>query len=362
MGVGPTAEKRSPRQRARESSPPADRRGRPRRARSRTWRRIRGVVTAGWFEPILALLAVVIILGSLLLYTGTWPPLVVVESWSMEHGPNDPLGIINTGDIVLVKHVDAPAGVTTYVQGLVNGFQTYGEYGDVILYYPDGQTDLTPIIHRAMIWLQYNASEGAFNAPTLLPLTCGPNQQYVDLTGLGGTRCLNPGDPNAPLTGTLVLYHVGYNGVTVNIDLNALIQTSPWSGYITLGDNNSGLYDQLQCPPKCLVQPGWILGVARGLLPWFGDIKLWIDDQLGHDNNEYTRMVPTLSWVYLGISLALIVTLPQVVPWSYRKWRDRRRHRGSDPEEATDGDASPEDPETDGSGPPVEETNPHDDN
>jgi len=314
------------------------------RHRVHRWRR---VLRAPWFEPVLALLILVALVVSILAYSGTWPPMVVVESWSMEHPPSLPLGTLNTGDIVLIQKVPVPQGVVTYVQGLVTGYQTYGEFGDVILYQPDGDTTLTPIIHRALLWLQYDPAQGAFSAPSLLPLTCGLGGQYVDYPAGGGTRCLNPSNPNETLTGTLVLRSVGYNGVDVKIDMTALAQESPWSGYITLGDNNSGIYDQTQCPPRCLVKPPWVIGVARGLIPWIGALKLWLTDQVDHDNDYYSRMVPAASWYGLAGVIAAIIIVPSAVPWAYRKWRTPRADTGETHPSPPERKGRPEDPPSD---------------
>jgi len=51
---------------------------------------------------LIALLAVVLVLviifSGLYFYTGNWPPAVIVESKSMQHGNNFVFGVINTGD------------------------------------------------------------------------------------------------------------------------------------------------------------------------------------------------------------------------------------------------------------------------
>ncbi len=308
--------------------------------------RWRELVTRPWFEPVLTLVALAALLGGLFAYSGTWPPLVVVESSSMQHGTQDVLGVINTGDLVVVKHVDVPSQVTTYVQGEGEDptYSTYGEFGDVLLYFPDGNTAYTPVIHRALIWLTWDASAQAFEAPSLANLACGPrsNGVYEIQTSQSSFECLSPSAPNMPLTGTIVLWNVGWQGVTVQISLPALAQQAPpHSGFITEGDDNcalpsggsdavcspgdTGVYDQHACAITCaVVEPQWVEGVARGMIPWFGAIKLWLSGN-GAD-------VPSNTGVYLGLTILAILLLPTVLPWLVRRLRKggtRDRPEGS---------------------------------
>ncbi|MDE1822314.1 MAG: S26 family signal peptidase, partial [Euryarchaeota archaeon] len=224
---------------------------------------------------MLTVLAIVILLGGLFAYSGNWPPLVVVESSSMQHGGHDVLGIINTGDLVLVKKVVVPSGVTTYVEGLVSGYTTYGEYGDVLLYFANGNTAYTPVIHRAMLWLDWNQTAQEFAAPSLAPLsdTCGlsswDNYAIIPPGAPAGTFvCVSPSSPNTPFTGTLDLFNIGWQQVNVSIDLTYLEKSSGHSGFITEGDDNcnlspepcvhgeTGTYDQSGCIISCIVAPG----------------------------------------------------------------------------------------------------------
>ena len=111
-------------------------------------------------------LAFAIVLAGLYIYCDNWPPLVVVESSSMQHSNTTSyIGVIDTGDIVLVQKASSNSDVTTYVQGEETGYSTYGEYGNVIVY--DRPTSSTPVIHRAIIYLEYNESSNSFDAPSL---------------------------------------------------------------------------------------------------------------------------------------------------------------------------------------------------
>jgi signal peptidase len=250
-----------------------------------------------YFEPLVALAIIVILLVSLFAYTGNWPPVYVVESGSMQHGTADHVGLINAGDLVLVKQV-AASSVTTYVDGEETGYSTYGEYGDVILYHPNGDTGATPVIHRAILFLIWDSATDDYSAPALAPLPCGSEP---------GARYSVAGTPNGcgwtGLLTTITLYDVGWRGATVTIPLGAL---GHYSGFITMGDNNTtpggtppqGLIDQTQ-GISGLVAGSWIVGAARGMLPWVGAFKLLIDGNAGK--------VPAQSWQFLALAIAAIV-------------------------------------------------------
>ncbi|MGC2288878.1 MAG: S26 family signal peptidase, partial [Thermoplasmata archaeon] len=249
-----------------------------------------------YFEPLMALAIIVLLLVSLFAYTSNWPPIFVVESGSMQHGTGDTVGLINTGDLVLVKQVSASA-VIPYVVGEQTGYSTYGEYGDVILYHPNGDTQATPVIHRAILYLIWDAAAKDYSAPSLAPLPCGTEP---------GARYSISGTPNGcgstGLLTTLTLYDVGWRNASVTIPLGAL---GHYSGFITMGDNNvapgsppQGETDQLS-GISALVAGSWIVGVARGMVPWVGAFKLLIDGDAGQ--------VPPQSWQFLALTISAIV-------------------------------------------------------
>ena len=163
-----------------------------------------------WFpllrDTIIALLIVGVLMSVVYAYSGSVTPLVAVESGSMT--PH-----IDIGDVVFVKR---PADIVTYQEGKVDNYQTFGNYGDVIVYKPNGDPTMTPIIHRAMYWV---------NAGDRLP-----------------------------------------NG-----------QKAAHAGYITKGDNNVG-YDQPLlfggAPPIQPVKPEWIIGIAVARVPGLGYFRL----------------------------------------------------------------------------------------
>jgi signal peptidase len=247
-----------------------------------------------WFEPLVALAIVVLLVVGLWAYTQNWPPVYVVESKSMQHGNGDTLGLINTGDLVLAQKLD-PSQVVTYVVGEQTGYTTYGEYGDVLLYHPDGDPTATPIIHRAILYLEYEGGN-QWSAPSLAPLACSIGSHPYYSVSSSPTGCGSQG-----ISGKLTLYGVGWQGVdvVVPLDPNGL---GAHSGFLTMGDNNYVPGSPGQGQPdqtfgiSHLVDPGWVLGVARGMIPWFGAVKLLLE---GSSNS-----VPSQSWEGMGLTIA----------------------------------------------------------
>jgi len=160
----------------------------------------------GLLKDALFTLAVVLVLaGGLYLYAGTWPPMVSVDGSSMY--PN-----LKAGDLVIMRGLDR-VNVTTFGDAINKGYTTFNGYGDIIVYTPMGDRNLTPVIHRAISWVD----EG---------------------------QPMWPGGPKAP-----------------------------HSGYITLGDNNY-FYDQsTSISPDEPVKPEWILGVPQARIPYLGLLR-----------------------------------------------------------------------------------------
>ncbi len=267
-----------------DEQPPATR-GLPPSGKKPTYWRARDSL---FFEPLVALAIIVVLLVALFAYTQNWPPVYVVESNSMQHGSADQLGLINTGDLVLAQKVPL-SGISPYVIGLQTGYSTYGEYGDVILYMPNGQGS-TPIIHRAILYLQWNPLSGSYNATDLAGLACGtPNPVWSYVPPHGAASCATTG-----LTGTLNLYRIGWDSVNISLPLSGA-SLGQHSGFVTMGDNNPFPDQSPQAALSTLAEPGWIIGVARGMIPWVGAIKLLLQGQAGY--------VPSQSWEFLGLAI-----------------------------------------------------------
>ena len=86
--------------------------------------------------------------------SGVWPPLVAVESGSMQ--PN-----MVKGDLVFVmeeqrfspEYATGDTGIVTARTGADQNFRKFGGPGDVIVYQPNGNARQTPVIHRVRFWV-----------------------------------------------------------------------------------------------------------------------------------------------------------------------------------------------------------------
>lgn len=295
----------------------------------------RPFVSAFWDimkDVLIAFIIVLIIISSIYIYTGNWPPVVVVESDSMQHSDDESfLGVIDTGDLVLVKSIESENDVVSYMKGKRTGHETYNEYGDVLIYRKNGYKDSTPVIHRALIWLEYNESGMSFDIPELKYHDVGPEGDWYIVGSPNDNRWYN-------LRGTLVLRKIGYDEMDVSINLNNILANynnptiEPHSGFITLGDHNGANYDQnmLRDEHGGVVRPvipDWIIGKARGELPWFGLIKLYFQDK------TITERAPSNSFTMLWISLFLIFAIPISIDITLILIERRREKRGIKNEE-----------------------------
>jgi signal peptidase len=256
-------------------------------------------------------IAIVLIFVILFAYSGLWPPIVVVESDSMQHSDTRSfIGTIDTGDILIVQKVRGSQDVVTYLEGIANGYKTYGEYGDVVTYQKYGLSG-TPIIHRAICEIVYNESGHGFDIPSLAHI---PNEQW-SVQGAPVKTYWN-------LNGVVEIDDVGYLQVTLRLDLSSMLSyfssrgMHPHGGLITMGDHNVqsngtallGYYDQLSICREP-IKNEWLVGKARGELPWFGLVKLWATGTLPHNTpqNSVTNLVITIALI-IGLPIALDIS------------------------------------------------------
>ncbi|MCK5024246.1 MAG: S26 family signal peptidase [Thermoplasmata archaeon] len=274
-------------------------------------------------DIMVAFLIIAVIMLSLYSYCGIWPPMVVIESGSMEHPPSmtehrSYVGVIDTGDMVFVKKVNASYGedVLTYYQGEEMGHSTYGSYGDVVIYRPNGQKyrgngdPVIPIIHRLVIWLEINTTH------------VNPNFNGIDYANYSFDV------PSLEIYDSTAWFNItnyGYRQDTVTINLGRVLRyyeaggIIPHSGYITKGDNNPNHDQDSWYEP---VLPEWIIGKAWGELPWFGLIKLWV-------NGADTSRAPSNSWTGLFGTIIILLVIPLI--WDYiipktRKFLGKRKN------------------------------------
>lgn len=181
-----------------------------------------------WIREMLSSALIVLFIGLLLFaVSGVWPPMVAVESGSME--PN-----LDVGDLVFVTEpgrfapgvADNEVGVVTYEAGQEADYRSFGTYGSVVIFQPPGRT-ASPIIHRAM----FHVEEG---------------ENWYDRADDRFHRAEDCGElRNCP---------------------------APHDGFITLGDNNAQ-YDQANGLAEP-VRAEWVTGVARLRVPYLGYVRL----------------------------------------------------------------------------------------
>jgi signal peptidase len=295
-------------------------------------------------DVVVALIVVAIVLGSLYVYGGRWPPMVVVESESMQHSDDlSYVGVIDTGDLTLVRTLDKAGDPVTWIEGRESDYSRYGEFGDVIIYHKNGLSQTTPIIHRAIVRIVYNAASDSFDVPTM------------DITDCRTEFVIH--DFHSYHTGELTTIDLVIN-ITVILNNFRQAGIEPHGGIITKGDHNREV-DQFSlpawsgpgAPPANIsqkvepVKDGWIVGVARGEIPWFGLIKLWARGQ------TEIHPPPLNSGPNLMVSVVLLLVAPFLAESIIIEYKNRhpkedekegghkRRRRGKEeePEEKKEG-------------------------
>lgn len=196
------------------------------------WTRFRTAETG----PLLFLREVTISVGfvfvlGLLLFgvSGVYPPMVAVESESME--PN-----IDQYDLILVTEPGRFAPDTADETGVVTaesvsegGYESFNNPGSVIVY-DDPNSYGSPIIHRAHFFVEENENWYDRANPDYVSAENCDELQYCP---------------------------------------------APHAGYITKGDNqvSNGQYDQANGIAP-VVRPGWITGIAKLRVPYLGYVRL----------------------------------------------------------------------------------------
>lgn len=246
------------------------------------------------------LLWVVAVVGSIALFLwlacGTWPAVVTIESGSMI--PN-----MNVGDLVVVVEKDRFGPLQTWDDGKVSGYQKFNDYGDVIIYRPNGYTDfwmsvgllpLTeqhPIIHRAMTRVDagdpvpsyLNLYRGFVTPAEYLPLTVGGEtpEGYKILSTGEAIKDFTPSARDITMKTTQGNYVLPAGEVVENAGyVRNTDEMAPHDGYITKGDNNN-FSDQgyLRLDETGTVEPvreDWVIGKALFTVPYVGLLPLHI--------------------------------------------------------------------------------------
>ncbi len=233
-------------------------------------------------------IVVIVIIGAygiLVAMTGFTVPFSSVVSESMQHdNDRSNIGTIDTGDIVIVAQPNE-SNITSYVMGTQNGYKSFGEYGSVIIYERDANKN--PVIHRAMVWLDYNENTGTWSSKELMNYT----GEWYYKTGSG-----HKGNDFNNIQGTL--YFEDMSGKDVSINLDNLYEKK--SGYLTMGDNpvTNRSFDQSAGIVNHLIGMEDIRSVAIAEIPWLGIPKLIMN------NNSHLSHVPnSLPSLIMGIIL-----------------------------------------------------------
>ena len=178
-------------------------------------------------ETLYSTLGVIAVGLLLFAISGVWPPMVAVESGSMQ--PE-----MQRGDLIFVTeperftpdYADEGTGIVTVEVGTDEGYRSFGGNGSVIIYDPPDRAG-SPIIHRAHFRVE--AGENWYDRANSVYLNADDCESLA----------------NCP---------------------------APHDGFITKGDANAR-YDQASniAGP---VRPGWIQGTARLRIPYLGYIRL----------------------------------------------------------------------------------------
>ncbi|HUR69513.1 MAG TPA: hypothetical protein VM370_09730 [Candidatus Thermoplasmatota archaeon] len=271
-----------------------------------------------------------ILLGGLYAYTGTWPPAVIVESGSMMHADDEVtygrFGTIDPGDLVLVKDVKTIDDVVTTVE---DGHERYGKTGDVIVYYPANNRARTPIIHRAVAYIEVEGQPGAATYYVRWPADKACEGGATKVPERNGRAWCQYGSEGVYLPGLVQ----GFGSTTAE----PVPYRPAASGFMTKGDNPvtntqtdqlSGLsHDDRGTPVPVKVE--WIEGKGRAELPWLGLIKLGLAGRPNEANPPHawvkvgSAYAPKDLWVMLGVTLFLVVGVPLIYD-GYKAVQNRR--------------------------------------
>ncbi|PSG96187.1 hypothetical protein BRD56_11700 [Thermoplasmatales archaeon SW_10_69_26] len=308
-------------------------------------------------------LAVVAVFGVLFAVTGSWPPVLTVQSNSMMHVNETEYragqgharaedvgfgrtGTIDPGDLVLVESVDDPEDIETFAG---SDDTRYGDDGDALVFQRTGSgTDLT-IVHRAMTYVEAEG-EGDNRTYTvewteewLLPpeelatcsrepsFRCTFDERGVFIPEIGVFECPQSGPPSR-------------GGLGESRCENPTPKPFLGSGFLTKGDNEATNPGADQAPtrrgetalnPQPVVMEQ-IRGVARGELPALGVWKVAFSGTQIHNaevqNHDYflrigNMVAPADVWALAFGELVAISASPIATTIGRQLWEGRDEER-----------------------------------
>jgi len=231
-----------------------------------------------WVVAVVAGIALILYLAS-----GTWPAVVTIESESM-------VPHMNVGDLVFVVGADRYGELQTWETGRDAGYQKFEDYGDVLIYGPNGAKSslipilgggVHPIIHRAM----GTSAEGT-GIPVYYYFFRGQSSptQYLPVTVQENTWLLEDGTIVARIVNGSIVPDTG--NITPNDGYIVISdQMAKNGGYLTKGDNNfrSDQGSYLSRMDLGVIQPvkeEWVVGKALFAIPLLGYIPLFIGQNI----------------------------------------------------------------------------------
>ncbi|ERG88540.1 MAG: signal peptidase I [halophilic archaeon J07HX5] len=179
-----------------------------------------------------SLLLVALVGAYLFAVSGVWPPMVAVESGSMDPNmeKNDLVFVMDTDRFQPDAAIDG-TGVVVARDAAGTGYTQFNNPGDVIVFEPNGNEETTPIIHRAMFFVESGDNWVA-----------RANSAFLS------------------------------SGVDSCSDVRSC--PAPHDGFITKGDNNA-VYDQTSGGQRSQpVRPDWVVGTAEIRIPGAGWLRL----------------------------------------------------------------------------------------
>ena len=275
-------------------------------------------------EIALAIGMITILVLAMWAHTGSMPPLVVVESNSMQHDSSGEIGTIDAGDLVLV-HSPSSSNVITFAEATNPnsrhyGYKSLGMEGDVIIYERNGESSSTPIIHRALFKAEIGSSTDAVEGE------CESGTKWNNLCILSWTV---PGSDQIEVERINLVFDGDKVGKYSCAGVAAQHGSEWYSvenytpinpGYITLGDNNDCNDDQgvfefaqgLSSLHSGIIKPvqdDWVIGVSGAEIPWLGTVKLMVSG----GNSPGVSQVPGLSFIFLFVFIGVVLLTPVIV-------------------------------------------------
>ena len=276
-------------------------------------------------ELVLATGMITLLVLAMWAHTGSMPPLVVVESNSMQHDSSGEIGTIDAGDLILV-HAPEDNRIITFAEATDPksehyGYESLGMEGDVIIYERNGESDSTPIIHRALFEISIGQAMSAENQND-----CEEGVFWKDLCitswSVPGSDQVNVKEINLIFDGINTgKYACGGVAAQHGSQWFSVENYTPLNpGYVTLGDNNDCNDDQgvfefaqgLSSIHSGMIRPvqeDWVIGISGAEIPWLGTVKLMVS---GGDSPGMSQ-VPGLSFVFLILFVGIVLAAPGVI-------------------------------------------------